>query len=110
MSSDNQKELWRKASEKYRKSEKGIKNSRKNVLAYKKRFPEKNNARKKVYYRVQTGEIIKPDVCEFNNEDCKGILHAHHDDYSKPLDVRWLCRFHHVETHGRLINLNMGSV
>lgn len=25
--------------------------------------------------------------------------HAHHDDYSKPLEVRWLCHTHHMELH-----------
>lgn len=24
---------------------------------------------------------------------------AHHEDYDKPLDVRWLCRRHHLERH-----------
>lgn len=27
-------------------------------------------------------------------------VHAHHDDYSKPLDVRWLCVSHHRKHHG----------
>lgn len=33
-------------------------------------------------------------------EECGAAeAHAHHDDYSKPLDVRWLCRKHHARAH-----------
>jgi len=34
------------------------------------------------------------EVCG-TNED----VQAHHDDYNKPLDIRWLCRKHHREHH-----------
>lgn len=29
----------------------------------------------------------------------KGRTDAHHDDYRLPLNVRWLCRNHHLEHH-----------
>jgi hypothetical protein len=36
-------------------------------------------------------------------EVCGGsFTEAHHDDYMKPLDVRWLCRRHHLEVHGKV--------
>jgi hypothetical protein len=30
------------------------------------------------------------------------LVHAHHDDYSKPLEVMWLCLTHHRERHREL--------
>jgi hypothetical protein len=34
-------------------------------------------------------------------EKCGSVVdvHRHHDDYSKPLDIRWLCEPHHFELH-----------
>jgi hypothetical protein len=37
-------------------------------------------------------------------KNCGSVIgvHAHHDDYSKPLDVMWLCPLHHKERHKEL--------
>jgi hypothetical protein len=55
-------------------------------------------ARAAVGNAVKDGRI-KKQPCE----TCGTIegVEAHHDDYSKPLDVRWLCFAHHCQTHGR---------
>lgn len=38
-----------------------------------------------------------------NCEVCgRAPVEAHHDDYSKPLAVRWLCRRHHQLAHGEI--------
>lgn len=44
---------------------------------------------------IRDGKLIR-QPCEVCG-DLK--VDAHHDDYSKPLDVRWLCRPHHAVHH-----------
>ena len=62
--------------------------------------PAKNLAHAHVFYALKTGKLTKGD-CEQAGEDCWGAIHAHHDDYSKPLQVRWLCASHHGLLHAR---------
>jgi len=56
--------------------------------------PEKYAAKAAVYVAVHQGKLV-PQPCEI----CGSKGEAHHDDYSNPLDVRWLCRRHHTDWH-----------
>jgi hypothetical protein len=46
---------------------------------------------------VARKKIIKPDNCSICNSTIK--IEAHHDDYTKPLLIRWLCEKCHKEWH-----------
>lgn len=61
------------------------------------RTTPKERARQKVRYAVWSGKLQKPERCEA----CSSVarLHGHHDDYEKPLDVRWLCAGCHAAVH-----------
>ena len=59
------------------------------------RNPVKDAARRAVSRAIRAGGIVSQS-CESCGDE---KAHAHHDDYSKPLDVRWLCRAHHAEWH-----------
>lgn len=48
-----------------------------------------------VYYAVRTGKIERPDRCEVCGELAN--TQAHHEDYSQPLDVVWVCQWCHVQ-------------
>lgn len=49
-------------------------------------------ARRKLWQAIQSGKVQKPEHCELcNRTDISG----HHTDYSRPLDVTWLCHYHH---------------
>lgn len=57
--------------------------------------PGKKNIHLKVHRALRSGKIVKKpcSVCGDKN------VHGHHEDYSKPLEVIWLCPLHHAEIH-----------
>jgi len=59
------------------------------IEEYHEKFPERRIAKSAVYYAVRHGKLIRPDHCVLCGRKCKP--HAHHDDYSKPLEIVWLC-------------------
>ena len=103
----------KECSEKYmsmwRKTPEGIKKSKKYRMKYRlshrieedlsrKRFLLKHPNILKTWWKtrdaIRRGDLIK-EPCEVCNK--KG--HAHHDDYTKPLQVRWFCNKHHKLYH-----------
>lgn len=60
------------------------------------RNPEKVKAQNALNYAVRMGRLVRGS-CEGCGTDKK--VHAHHDDYSKPFQVRWLCYLCHKSEH-----------
>lgn len=46
----------------------------------------------------RSGKLKKPASCELCGDDTVFLV-AHHEDYSKPLEVNWLCYFCHSQLH-----------
>ena len=80
----------------YAKTERGKIVARKAKAKWKLKNPVKRRAGEIVLYAIKTGKITKGSC-----EDCgtDKAVHGHHDDYAKPLAVRWLCSAHHNEWH-----------
>jgi hypothetical protein len=56
---------------------------------------EKYMAHLAVQRALKGGDLLR-GVCEVCGDESTD---AHHDDYAKPLAVRWLCRRHHTRLH-----------
>jgi len=60
------------------------------------KYPNKYKAHCMVSNAVRDKKLFK-EPCEVCGDEDR--LHAHHDDYLKPLEVRWLCPAHHRQWH-----------
>lgn len=82
----------------YRQTTNGRKKTNEAVYRSIKKYPHKQKARLAVRYALRCGKLEKSD-CKCGSHD----VEAHHDDYTKPLEVLWLCRSCHSQTHKMMV-------
>jgi hypothetical protein len=75
----------------------GSRRTSEDTRVYRNENPAKYKAQMAVGNAVRDGRLEKADRCEQCNSD--DSLHGHHDDYAKPLNVRWLCAACHHQWH-----------
>ena len=54
------------------------------------KYPERRKAQQAAGNALRDGKLKRPDACEWCKQDKR--LQKHHHDYSRPLDVMWLCK------------------
>jgi hypothetical protein len=81
----------------YQKTEAGKLAKKKAMAAYLQRYPMIYAAHVITGNAIRDGKLFKATSCSVCNSIEK--IEGHHDDYTKPLDVRWLCEKCHKEWH-----------
>lgn len=78
----------------------GNRQTKEDLARYRQENPNKYNAHRLISRLVKSGLIQKLTSCEIClDQGGKKGLHGHHDDYSKPETVRWLCAKCHHRWH-----------
>lgn len=66
---------------------------------YQQKYRDKYLALKAVMNALRRGKLFRPDHCGNCGLICKP--EAHHPDYLKRLEVKWLCKWCHTGAHPR---------
>jgi len=90
----SERKRHREKSRKYREAGKASKADQEYKNKWAKQNPEKIKAHRIVNSALRSGKIHR-HPCFI----CGNKAQAHHDDYSKPLEVIWVCPKHHAEIH-----------
>lgn len=97
-----EKELERSAQKYLSRKARGIKT--KQSPEAKKRWLANNKHKNRAHWLLRDA-VKRNEVTKGLCEECGStVVHAHHDDYNKPYDVRWLCPKHH-SAHHRAMNI-----
>ncbi len=95
---DSSKNRWSNIDEKREHDRsRGSRQSYEYCKAWREKHPNKYKAEQAVNNAIRDGKIDRPKQCEVCMTTYKVV--AHHDDYSKPLSVRWLCQACHMQWH-----------
>lgn len=87
-------ENCRELNKKYLATEKGKAARQRAQIKYREQHKIKTKAHGMVAYALKIGAIQRQPCWACGDE-----AEAHHPDYSRPLDVVWLCNPHHREVH-----------
>jgi hypothetical protein len=76
--------------------DRGNRQSNKYRQEYLQKYPNKYKAHTIVSNAIRDKKLFKKpcEICGSNKS-----IHAHHDDYLEPLNIRWLCAAHHSQWH-----------
>jgi hypothetical protein len=80
---------------KYMQGENGKRIHRLDQRKWQSRNPEKIAAHIVVQKALRKGLLTRQPCGLCGSENA----HAHHPDYSKPMEIEWLCHVHHMERH-----------
>ena len=94
---DKARKMSLEATKKYYSTENGKRKRREKADKWAKENPDKYLTQRRFKDAIRYGKIIRPNNCENCGVEC--IPHGHHEDYSKPYDVKWLCEICHVYIH-----------
>ena len=79
--------------------------SRKKVAGHNLKYVSENREKIRAHgylgWAISIGKVVKPDRGE--TCDKRASLDGHHEYYSRPLEVKWLCRQCHVDVHNGIV-------
>ncbi len=108
----NCRRTWRKRNPEQARAEEGRRSARSvaqkkaAIREWKIQHPEATRAHDSVYYALKIGKLTRPETCSLCGGNSR--LHAHHEDYARPLDVQWLCSRCHQRLHAGTLTTATG--
>ena len=75
--------------------------NKKRTVEYANKYPERIKAVNAVNHAIRDGKMKRGSCAICGKDGTQG----HHHDYSKPLDIVWLCRSHHILLHSGRLNM-----